>query len=144
MKSSMLFAFMLSTVLAFGIGDSIDYAFAQTTINVTETTPCFLNYTAGVEMWENCGYEEDYLAAALLPFEWVTGGLFSIIIVSIIILMSYIKYHNIIFPIVIGVVMLPISYFAFPPQFLSFAIILAFVGIGTLIWYILVRQTKEY
>ena len=136
-----LLSFLAILGSPFIIGDA---AFAQTVINVTETQPCFLNYTAGVEMWDNCGFEEDYLAAALLPFEWVTGGLFSIIIVAILILMSYIKYHNIIFPIVIGVVMLPISYFAFPPQFLSFAIILAFVGIGSLIWYILVRQTKEY
>lgn len=122
----------------------IDSAYAQTTITVNSTDPCFLNYTAGIDMWDNCGFEEDYLAAALLPFEWVTGGLFSIMIVSILIIMSYIKYHNVIYPLMIGIVMLPISYFAFPPQFISFAIILAFVAVGALIWYVLVRQTKEY
>lgn len=142
MKSWVLVVILTLMANPFFIG--VDIAFAQTTINVTETQPCFLNYTAGVDMWENCGFEDDYLAAALLPFEWVTGGLFSIIIVAILIMMSYIKYHNIIYPIMIGIIMLPISYFAFPPQFVSFAIILAFVGIGSLIWYILVRQTKEY
>ncbi len=140
-------ATLLPLILAFAIAPFIfdsNQAFAQVEINVTETAPCFLNYSAGVDMWENCGFHEDYLASALLPFEWVTGGLFSIVIVAIIILMSYIKYHNAIYPLLIGIVMMPISYFAFPPQFLSFAIIMAFTGVGALIWYILVRQTKEY
>jgi hypothetical protein len=143
MNSLALGIILTLAILPFFTSDSDNIAYAQVTINVTDTEPCFLNYTAGVDMWDNCGFEEDYLAAALLPFEWVTGGLFSIVIVSIIILMSYIKYHNIIYPILIGIVMMPVSYFAFPDQFVSFAVILAFVGVGTLIGYILVKQTKE-
>ncbi len=119
-------------------------ATAQEVITVNQTTPCFLNYTAGVEMWQNCGYDEDYIDAALSPWEWITGGNFSLIIVSIFVLFSYIKYHKIVYPIMIGVMFLPISFFVFPDTFLSFSILMTFIGIGILIWYIFIRQTKEY
>jgi hypothetical protein len=125
---------------------SLPSAFAQTQINVTSGggDPCFLNYTAGVHMWENCGVEQDWVAMTLLPFQWVTGGIFSIIIVSVIIFMVYMKYETAIYPLAIGIIMLPLSYFAFPDQFIIFAIVLAFIAVGSYIWYILIRQTKEY
>ncbi len=119
-------------------------ASAQTEVNVTETVPCFLNYTAGVDMWRNCGYDTDFMSATLLPFEWVTGGLLSMIVVTLIIIISYMKYRTIIYPIAIGFIMLPTSYFLFPDVFLSYAFVMAFVSIGLLIWYIIIRQTKEY
>jgi len=65
-------------------------------------------------------------------------------LVSIFIGITYIKYHKIVYPIIIGVLFLPISYFVFPEQFLSFAIIMTIVGVGLLIGYIYIRQTKEY
>jgi len=118
---------------------------AQTEIiTVNQTTPCFMNYTAGVDMWENCGYGDDYLSAALLPWEWITGGNFSMLIVSIFITFTYIKYHKAVYPIMIGVMFLPISFFVFPDTFLSWSIIMAFVVIGILIWYVYIKQTKEY
>ena len=120
----------------------INPAYAQTVINVTESAePCFMNYTAGSDLWSNCGFEEDYLAAVLLPWEWVSGGYFSM--VGVLVLMTYIKYHTVILPIAIGIVMLPTSYFLFPDVFLSYAIILMFVGIGVLIWFAYIRQTRE-
>ena len=33
--------------------------FAQEVITVNQTEPCFLNYSAGVDMWKNCGFDED-------------------------------------------------------------------------------------
>ena len=95
-------------------------------------------------MWKNCGYDTDFISAALLPFEWVTGGLLSMIVVTLIIIISYMKYRTIIYPIAIGFIMLPTSYFLFPDVFLSYAFVMAFVSIGLLIWYIIIRQTKEY
>jgi len=95
-------------------------------------------------MWDNCGYDEDYIQAALLPWEWITGGNFSLVIVSIITLFTYIKYHKVVYPILIGIMFLPIAYFVFPDTFLSFAFLMTGVAFGILIWYILIRQTKEY
>lgn len=117
---------------------------AQVIVDINQTQPCFLNYSAGLDLWENCGIRDDYLTFALLPWEWITGGNFSMVLVSILSLMTYIKYHKAIYPIVIGVMFLPISYFAFPDSFLTFSLIMAGAAIGILIWYIFIKQTKEY
>ena len=113
-------------------------------IQVNQTTPCFLNASAGADMWRNCGITTDYLQTVLLPWEWITGGYFSFFLVSIFVGITYIKYHKIVYPILVGVIFLPISFFVFPEQFLSFAILFAFIGGGLLVAYIFLRQTKEY
>lgn len=115
---------------------AISPVFAQTII-VNETTPCFLNATAGIHMWEQCGADEDFISFALLPFEWITGGYFSMILVSTIILAVYIKYHKAIYSVAIGVVFIPIAFQFFPGQFWGFIIILVVLGVtGGLIWMV--------
>lgn len=116
---------------------------AQIGINVTQSDPCFLNYTAGVDMWRNCGFGTDFMKAALLPFEWVTGGLFSIIIVVVLCIMTYVKYHTIIYPITIGLVMLPISWFVLPDQFITFGFLALIIGIAATIWSVVVQRTNS-
>lgn len=113
-------------------------------IQVNSTAPCFLNYTAGPEIWRNCGITEDYLETALMPWEYATGGNFSMLLASLFILMTYIKYQKVVYPILIGIVFLPISYFLFPDSFIVFAVLMAFIGVGILIWYAFIKQTKEY
>jgi len=120
-----------------------DQAYAQTVIEVGDTEPCFMNYTAGANMWKNCNFQGDPVGAAMLGFEWVTGGLFSMIIVALIVIMVYIKYHTILYPIAIGIVMLPTSYFLFPDMFLSYALIMAGIGITSAIYILLVKATRE-
>lgn len=122
----------------------MDQAYAQTTIDVGETQPCFMNYTAGSEMWQNCDFAGDPVGATMLGFEWVTGGLFSMIIVALIVIMVYIKYHTVIYPIAIGIIMLPTSYFLFPDIFMSFALIMAGVGIAALIYGVIIIRTKDH
>lgn len=122
----------------------IGFAYGQTTINVNETTPCFLNYTAGVNIWNNCGFDEDYLNAVLLPFEYVTGGYFSMILVSVLIGAVYISYKEVVYPILIGIIFLPFSFVLFPDVFIIWAIIMAFLGLGILVWYVYVKQTKDF
>jgi len=116
-------------------------AFAQTII-VNETTPCFLNYTAGIDMWRNCGADEDWVAMAILPFEWITGGFFSLILASLIILGVYLKYHKVIYAFGVGVVFLPIAFQFFPDQFMSFAAIAAFLGLTAAVLYMIRDQIR--
>lgn len=113
-------------------------------INVNQTTPCFLNYSAGPDMWHNCGMDVDFLKSALLGFEWVTGGYFSLILVGVFTMISYIKYHKVIYPILIGIAFLPFSYFVFPQAFLNFGLIVFAVAMAALIIYAFLKQTKEY
>ena len=114
-------------------------------ITVNQTEACFMNFTAGHRMWEQCGIREDFLQFALLPWEWATGGNFSMILVSVMVLFSYIKYHKVLYPVMIGVLFLPVTFFVFPDTFLSYAFILGFglVG-GIVVWYVITHQTKEY
>ena len=113
-------------------------------IQIGASLPCFLNLTAGADMWENCGYGDDWLAAILLPWEWITGGYFSALFVSIMILVTYIKYHNILYPITIGAFYLPLAFFLFPQTFLAWAFVMTIFGVAALIWYAFIKQTKEY
>jgi hypothetical protein len=124
---------------------AIPQAFAQTTVNVTETTPCFLDYNStGLEMWQNCGADDDFLAITLQGWEWVTGGLFSMIVVAILCIMTWIKYHTIIYPLAIGIIMLPTSYYLFPEQFLSYVFVMAALAIASLVYTVFIKRTKDY
>lgn len=121
----------------------INDAFAQQTVNVTSATPCWMNYTAtGIEVYQNCNVDTDYMAAVTGPFEWVTGGLFSMIIVIILIFMTWIKYKTPFYPITIGLIMLPTSLYLFPDEFASFAFLMVAVSIGAIVWYIMVQRTR--
>jgi len=114
-------------------------------ITVNATSPCFLNLTAGADMWENCGYGDDYLQAMLLPWEWITGGYFSMVIISMFVMVTYIKYHKAIYPILIGIIFIPVSFFLFPNQFILIAFIFG-IGLpaGVFLFSILMHRTKEY
>jgi hypothetical protein len=119
----------------------VNTAFAQEVINLNDTTPCFLNYTAGIQMWENCGADEDSISFAILPFEWITGGYFSMILVAIIILMVYLKYQKVVYGVVIGLIFLPVAFAFFPASFLGVAMIMVVMGIAAGIYFMLKRQT---
>ena len=133
-----LYIFLFSLVIISFVQDS----FAQTVITVNETQPCFMNFTAGFDMWRQCGADEDFLNFALLPFEWITGGFFSMILVSVIILMIYLKYHQAIYCIVIGIIFLPISFQYFPEVFLGWSMLLASMIVASVVIYVIKRQTE--
>ena len=129
-------------VSSFGISE----AYAQNTVTITgddELTPCFLNMTAGASMWSNCGADDDYLDFALMPFEYITGGYFSMIIVTIFIIMAYIKYHNVLYPILVGLLFIPISYTFFPETFLTYALTLVAVAFAGLLAKMIVWRTRN-
>lgn len=135
-----LFAVIFTTTLLIaGLTEPVQ---AQTTVSVSDTTPCFMNYTAGTEMWKNCGFEDDFLKATLMPFEWVMGGYFTLVIVSILIIITYMKYQTVVYPLAIGVVMLPISSWAFPEMVIGYGLILAAVGFTAIIKIIVFHQTR--
>ena len=121
-------------------------AYAQSTVTIIgdeSTQPCFMNMTAGASMWDNCGADDDYLDFALMPFEYITGGYFSMIIVTIFIIMAYIKYHNVLYPILIGLLFLPISYTFFPDTFLVYAVTLVAVAFTGLIATMIIWRTRN-
>ena len=140
-----------------GISSFVPTAEAQSTLNVTSTVPCFLNYTGsaylsdgdtvsttGLQMMQNCQWETDFLSASIVSFDWVTGGLFPFILVTVLIVGTYLKYQTGVYPIAIGIVWLPFSAWAFPDEFISYGIIIAAVIGAGIIMTIMIKQTKEY
>ena len=114
-------------------------------IQVNQTTPCFLNQSAsGIQILRNCGLGTDYLKAMTLGFDWVTGGYFSLILVSLFVMMTYIKYHKPMYPILIGLLYIPVAYTILPTEFLIYALILTGATIAIMVVVVFVKQTKEY
>jgi hypothetical protein len=121
-------------------------AYAQSTVTIIgdeSTQPCFLNMTAGASMWSNCGADDDYLDFALMPFEYITGGYFSMILVTIFIIMAYIKYHNVLYPILVGLLFIPISYTFFPEVFLTYAVTLVAIAFTGLLARMIIWRTRN-
>jgi len=77
-----------------------------------------------------------------MPFEWVMGGYFTLVIVSILIIITYMKYQTVVYPLAIGIVMLPISSWAFPEMVIGYGLILGAVGFTAIIKVIIFKQTK--
>lgn len=119
-------------------------AFAQTFINVNSTGVCFLNASAGYHMLQNCHARDDWLNFSLLWVEWITGGYFSVALVSVFILVTYLKYHKAIYPIMIGMLFMPVAYTFFPANWINFAIVLATLGIIIMIFKTFMKNTKEW
>lgn len=113
-------------------------------IIVEDTKPCFLQTNTTYYMLKGCGLDKDFLTFSFMGFEWITGGNFTIVITSVFILFTYLKYQNASYPIIIGLVMLPMTYNFFPVEFLSFAFVMLALVLSILGWHIFVRQTKEY
>ena len=139
-----MYLYVLLAILAISFVSNEAYAQSNTVtiIGDESLTPCFMNMTAGADMWKNCNASDDYLDFALAPFEYITGGYFSMILVTIFIIMSYIKYHTVLYPMLIGLLFLPVSYTLFPDTFLIYAITLFVVGTGGLLAWILIWRTK--
>lgn len=138
-----MYLYILLAILA--ISFVSNEAYAQNTVTIIgdeSLEPCFMNMTAGAQMWKNCGADDDYLDFALAPFEYITGGYFSMMLVTIFIIMSYIKYHTVLYPMLIGLLFLPVSYTFFPDTFLVYAIALFAVGGTGLLAMIIIWRTK--
>lgn len=110
---------------------------------INGTQPCFLNYTAGIDIWQNCGMGTDYLKAVLGPWIWVTGGYFGMILIGLFVMISWLKYQKIVYPIMIGTLYFPYAYYFFPAQWITDAILGIGVVYGLLLVYIFVSQTNE-
>ena len=139
-----MYWYLILAILAISFVSNEAYAQSTVTIIGDESTqPCFLNMTAGASMWDNCGADDDYLDFALMPFEYITGGYFSMILVTIFIIMAYIKYHNVLYPILVGLLFIPISYTFFPEVFLTYAVTLVAIAFTGLLARMIIWRTRN-
>ena len=125
------------------ISPFVQSASAQTTIQVNSTSPCFLNATAGIHMLQNCmNGSNDIVKASLLWVQWITGGYFSMILVSLLVLAVYIKYNKVIYATAIGVVFIPIAFQFFPGAWWGFIIPVVVLGVAVGIIYMIREQIR--
>lgn len=109
---------------------------------------CFLNYTSSLsDTWERCGFTSqggDWLSALISPYQWITGGFFSSILVGVIIIGVWITTRNFLYPLFAGIIFMPFAYFLFPSHFLNQVFILAIAAGALALYKIVLRGTKEY
>ena len=122
---------------------SFTAVYGQATIDVPAATPCFLNNVNNSNILASCSSEGNPFDLIILGWQWITGGNFVMIIVGIIILAVWRKYDNVVYPLFIGVLFLPITFFLFPESFLSWALILAGLAVGILIFKALVLNASN-
>ena len=125
------------------ISPIVQTAFGQEVIQVNSTSPCFLNATAGIHMLQNCmNGDRDIIKASLLGIQWITGGYFSMILVSLLVLAVYIKYNKVIYAVAIGVVFIPIAFQFFPGAWWGFIIPVVVLGVAVGIIYMIREQIR--
>lgn len=125
-------------------GMAMQPAYGQV-ININATEPCFLKYNETiVELWEGCGIKEDFLETLVLPWEWITGGYLSAIIIAMIIFLVWITYRNALYPMMAGILYMPFAYMLFPETFIIQAFLLVGLFVGIMLWMVMFRQTKDY
>ena len=95
------------------------------------------------ENWESCHGDDDWLRAVLMPFDWILGGWFLFLIIAVLVLISWLRYHKAIYPVMVGLLFFPAVYWRFPEHLITMGILLAFVAIGISIYYAFMRQTVE-
>ena len=139
-----MYLYVLLAILA--ISFVSNEAYAQNTVTIIgdeSLEPCFMNMTAGAQIWKNCNASDDYLDFALAPFEYITGGYFSMIIVTVFVIMSYVKYHTVVYPILIGIMFIPISYTFFPDVFVNYALIMVSIAFTGMIAKMIIWRTRN-
>ena len=90
----------------------------------------------------NCSMYERFLNAALLPFEYITGGYISAIFWGVIVGAVYLKYHSSILAALVGIPVLLISSIVLPSGAEVAIPLLIITTIAVAIYYIVYRMPR--
>ena len=121
----------------------LPYAEAQSVDFTGSGDPCIFNATAPQRMLQNCDPRGEWLQWSLTGWEWVTGGNFSILLASVIVLTVWVAYRQAIYAIFVGLMFAPLVFYLFPDSFVSFGILMTALCVGILIWTVVTKQTSE-
>lgn len=99
---------------------------------------CSANATGSII--KNCRLDERFLQGAIEPFMFVTGGYMPIIFWGVIVLISYIRYHNAVLSAMVGIPIFLTSAILLPEQAQGYVFLLIGSAVATalfiLIWKI--------
>lgn len=114
-------------LLAMTIGDAYAQSFDFGSI-------CAGQVQDGSTIIEQCRFDENFLQQVLLPFDMVTGGYLSIIFWGVICIAVYLKYHNAMMALLVGVPILLTAALAIPSQFAIYIGLLAATAVAVSIF----------
>ena len=90
--------------------------------------------------FENCKLDDQFLQTALSPFVFVSGGLLPLVFWGIIIMISYLRYHNALLSAMVGIPVLFTSAIVVPDAAIGYIFLMIVSGFAcavfVLIWKI--------
>jgi len=116
-------------LLALTVGDAYAQSFDFGSI-------CAGQVQDGSTIIEQCRFDENFLQQVLLPFDMVTGGFLSLIFWGVICIAVYLKYHNAMIALLVGVPILMTAALAIPDQFGVYIGLLAATAVAVTIFII--------
>jgi len=114
-------------LLAVTVGDAYAQSFDFGSI-------CAGQVQDGSTIIEQCRFDENFLQQVLLPFDMVTGGFISLIFWGVICIAVYLKYHNAMIALLVGVPILMTAALAIPDQFGVYIGLLAATAVAVTIF----------
>jgi len=104
---------------------------------------CAGQVNSGQSLLERCRFDESFLQQAILPFEMVTGGFLGMIFWGVICIATYLKYHNAMISLLVGVPILMGSAIAIPSSFEIYIGMLAATAVAVsvfILWWKIPRD----
>ena len=90
----------------------------------------------------NCELENDFIGAALIPFDYLLGGHLSVAFWGIITLATYLKYHSAILAATVGVTVLALGTFVLQESIIVAVTLMLGTTIGIGFYYIIFRVPR--
>lgn len=123
-------------LLTWVTGDAYGQSFDFGTICAGQVQP-------GSTIIEQCRFDERFLQQVLLPFDLVTGGFLGVIFWGVICVAVYLKYHNAMMALLVGVPVLMTAALAIPHQFSIYIGLLAATAVAVSIFILYWKVPRD-
>jgi len=97
----------------------------------------------GSTIIEQCRFDENFLQQVLLPFDMVTGGYLSLIFWGVICIAVYLKYHNAMMSLLVGVPILMTAALVIPDNFAIYIGLMAASAVAVTIFILFWKIPRD-
>lgn len=120
-------------------------AYGQDMIQIEDKEFCLKdNNLTMAEKLKACGIKRDWLQFTVIGWEWLTGGLFSILVLALLIGLVYAATKSSLYTLLVGTAWLPAAWSWFPSSFLYVLFIMIGVYVVYAIWQGMLRRTGPH
>jgi len=135
-----MFLVLLGVLMALLFFAAMDYAHAQ---SFDFGSVCGGQGAPGASILETCGYDTNFLQAAVQPFEMITGGFLGMIFWGVITMCTYLKYRNSMLALLVGVPVLLIGAVALPQTAETFIVLMAAAAVSVTIFILIWKIPRD-